>query len=219
MRLPEEPLPHRLHDGVEILLEPVVPRHDHDLARRTGRRYPERITLALHDKSRQANRIELIQAALLRLVCAARWLERKGKAEHAHRARLLGCAAGNSTAHRTAARDDRQARQGDDGQLPDDRDPRCVEHRWARWSASARDTIGLFDQRNCDVDGKGRLCRCHEIRGRDATTSTVTEHESTTWLVDGAHVGAREALGGLDLDGQKQTAFVSSERPGPDRRV
>jgi hypothetical protein len=47
----------------------------------------------------------------------------------------------------------------------------------------------------------------------------VTEHESSTWLVDGAQVGAREALGGLDLDGQKQTAFVSSERPGPDRRA
>jgi hypothetical protein len=32
----------------------------------------------------------------------------------------------------------------------------------------------------------------------------VTEYESTTWLVDGAHVGAREALGGLDLDGQSR---------------
>ena len=165
------------------------------------------------------HRIELIQAALLRLVCAARWLERKGKAEHAHGARLLGCAAGNSTAQRTAARNDRQAGQGACRQLPDDRDPRCVEHRWARWSAAACDTIGLFDQRNCDVDGESRLCRCREVRGRDATTCTVTEHESSTWLVDGAHVGAREALGGLDLDGQEQTAFVSSERPGQDRRA
>jgi hypothetical protein len=47
----------------------------------------------------------------------------------------------------------------------------------------------------------------------------VTEHECSTWLVDVAHVGAREALGGLDLDGQEQTAFVNSERPGPDRRA
>ena len=193
-----------MRDGVEIFLEPVVPRHDHDLSRRAGRRYPERITLALHDKSRHAHRIKLIQAALLRLVCAARWFERKGKAEHAHRARLLGCAAGNSTAHRTTARNDRQAGQGTGRQLPDDRDPRFVEYRWARWSVTARDTIGLFDQRDCDVDGEGRLCRCREIRCRDATTGTVTEHESTTWLVDGAHVGAREALGGLDLDGQSR---------------
>ena len=165
------------------------------------------------------HRIELIQAALLRLVCAPRWLERKGKAEHAHGARLLGCAAGNSTAHRTAARNDWQAGQGAGRQLPDDRDPRCVEHRWARWRTSARDTIGLLDQRNCDLDREGRLCCRREVLGRDATTGTVTEHESTTWLVDGAHVGAREALGGLDLDGQRQTAFVSSERPGPDRRA
>ena len=196
----------------------MVPRHDHDLSRRAGRRYPERITRALHDESRHAHRIELIQAALLRFVCAPRWLERKGKAEHADGARLLGGAAGNSTAQRTAARNDRQAGQGACGKLPDDRDPRCVEHRWARWCAAARNTIGLFDQRNCDVDGEGRLCRCREIRGRDATTGTVTEHESSTWLVDGAHVGAREALGGLDLDGQKQTACVNSERPGQDRR-
>ena len=208
-----------MRDGVEIFLEAVVPRHDHDLSRRAGRRYPERITLALHDKSRHAYRIELIQAALLRLVCASRWLEWKSKAEHADGARLLGGATGNSTAHRAAARNDRQAVQGACRKLTDDRDPRCVEHRWARWGASTRDTIGLFDQRNGDVDGEGRLCRCREIRRRDATTGTVTEHESTTWLVDGAHVGAREALGGLDLDGQKQTAFVSSERPGQDRRA
>ena len=208
-----------MRDGVEILLEPVVPRHDHDLSRRAGRRDPERITLALHDKSRHAHRIELIQAGLLRLVSAARWLERKSEAEHAHGARLPGCAAGNSTAHRAAARNDRQAVQGACRKLPDDRDPRCVEHRWARRGASTRDTIGLFDQRDCDVDGEGRLCRCREIRGRDATTGTVTEHESTTWLVNGAHIGAREALDGLDLDGQVQTAFVSSERPGQDRRA
>jgi hypothetical protein len=186
----------------------VVPRHDHDLSRRAGRRYPERIALALHDESRHAHRIELSQAALLRLVCAPRWLERKGKTEHAHGASLLGCAAGNSTAHRTAARNDRQAGQSADGQLPDDRDPRCVEHRWARWSASARDTVGLLDQRNCDLDGERRLCRRREVLGRDATACTVTEHESGTWLVDGAHVGPSEALGGLDLDGQKQIAFV-----------
>jgi hypothetical protein len=47
----------------------------------------------------------------------------------------------------------------------------------------------------------------------------VTEHESSTWLVDGAHVGAREALGRLDLDGQKQIAFFNSERPELDRRA
>ena len=63
------------------------------------------------------------------------------------------------------------------------------------------------------------MCRCREVRGSDATTCTVTEHESSTWLVDGAHIGAREALGGLDLDGQEQTAFVNSERPGQDRRA
>jgi hypothetical protein len=103
--------------------------------------------------------------------------------------------------------------------LPDDRDPRCVEHRWARWRTSARDAIGLFDQRNCDLDRESRLCCRREVLGRDATTGTVTEHESTTWLVDGAHVGARKALGGLDLDGQKQTAFVSSGRLGPDSRA
>ena len=197
----------------------MVPRHDYDLSRPAGRRYPERITLALHDKSGDAHRIELIQAALLRLVCSARWLERKGKAEHAHGARLLGCAARNSTAQRTAARNDRQAGQGAGRQLPDDRDPRFVEHRWTRWSAAACDTIGLFDQRNCDVDGESRLCRRSEVRGSDATTCTVTEHESSTWLVDGAHVGAREASGGLDLESQEQAASVSSERPGQDRRA
>ena len=185
----------------------MVPRHDHDLSRRAGRRYSERITLALHDKSRHAHRIELIQAALLRFVCAARWLERKGKAEHADGACLLGGAAGNSTAQRAAARNDRQADQGAGRQLSDDRDPRRVEYRWARWSASARDTIGLFDQRNCDVDGEGRLCRCREIRGRDATTRTVTEHESSTWFVDGAHVGAREALGGVDFEQHQIAAY------------
>jgi hypothetical protein len=47
----------------------------------------------------------------------------------------------------------------------------------------------------------------------------VTENESSTWLVDGVHVGARQALGGLDLKGQNQTAFVSAERPGPDRHA
>jgi hypothetical protein len=208
-----------LTNGFEILLEPVVPRHDHDLSRRARRRYPERITLALHDKSRRAHSIELIQAALLRLACAPRWFERKGKAEHAHGARLLGCAAGNSTAHRTAASNERQTGQSTGRQFLDDRDPRCVEHRRARWRASAGDTIGLLDQRNCDLDREGRLCRRREVWGADATTGTVTEHESTTRLVDGAHIGASEAVGGLDLDGQKQTAFISSERLGQDRRA
>ena len=155
----------------------------------------------------------------MRLVRPPWWLERKRKAEHADGARLLGCAAGNSTAHRTAAHNDWQAGQGADGQLPHDRDPRCVEHRWARWRTPAGDAIGLLDQRNCDLDREGRLCCRREVPGRDATTGAVAEHESTTWLVDGAHVGAREALGGLDLDGQKQTAFVNSGRLGPDSRA
>jgi hypothetical protein len=38
-------------------------------------------------------------------------------------------------------------------------------------------------------------------------------------VLDYAIASAREALGGLDLDGQEQTACVNSERPGQDRRA
>ena len=35
----------------------------------------------------------------------------------------------------------------------------------------------------------------------------MTEHESSTWFVDGAHVGAREALGGVDFEQHEIAAY------------
>ena len=180
---------------------------------------PERITLALHDKSRHAHRIRAhpggSAAACLRVAVAR--VEKQGRAR-LRRPSARRC--DRQLDRPSSGRPQRSA--GRPGRLQKvDRRPRstlrralvgAVERVDPRHDRAVRST-----QRRCRR--RGRLVSLAVRSGSgDAATGTVTEDESTTWLVNGARTWRARGLGRSRSRRSKRTAFVSSERPGQDRR-
>ena len=104
----------------------MVARHlDDPRGGAPARRHPERVVLALDDERRDADGVELGQAALLRPARGGGSGERE--AEHADRAGRRSGAAGDARAGGAAAGDERQAAELARAELLDDRRPRGVE--------------------------------------------------------------------------------------------
>ena len=123
----------------------MVASDGHDLARRTGRRNPERIALALHHERRHGYGFELGQAALARLPRARRRLERKCKTEDTGGACCICGPARDARAERAAADDGRKVCELCTAQTLEDGRPDCVELSGGCRRATAGNAIRLLD--------------------------------------------------------------------------
>ena len=149
--------------------------------------------------------LELGQTARPRLAGAARWLERKGQAEHGDGAGRFRRAAGDARPQRAAADQERQTLELAGAQVLDDHEPGGVELPRRGRSAPAGDPVGLFDECDADSFGPGSLARRREIGRLDPAARTMPEDQSGSRFGDGMQVRTCGAVRGLDLEDRHST--------------
>jgi hypothetical protein len=197
---PGEPAPHRGGHGVGIGLEAVIAGDRYDLAGGAGRREPEAIALALNYEHRDLHGVELVLAGHRRLARPRRRLERKRQAEHRHRARVGGGAAGDPPTQRSAADDEWQAGKLGAAQALDHREPGRVEVRCSGRGAPAGDAVRLLDQGDADPLCEGGIARSEEVRRVGASTGSVAEDERGARFLGLVEVGTGRTARGLDVE-------------------
>jgi hypothetical protein len=107
-------------------------------------------------------------------------VDREGEAEDRDGLGLLDGAAGDASACRAAADDQREVFE----QLCDNRDPGLVELACRRLASAAGDAVGLLDQPNAEARAVGRPGRSLEVGRLDPAPGSMPEHDRTARRVD-----------------------------------
>jgi hypothetical protein len=69
-----------------------------------------------------------------------------------------------------------------------------------RWRTSARDPVGLFDERDVEADGLRGSRRRGEVRRVHSAARAVSKHQSRDWLFMDVQLYAGRTVGCLELD-------------------
>ena len=167
---------------------------------RAGGRDAERVACPLDDEHRYLDGVELVEAVgRWRAPVAPRRAQREREAEDACGARLGGCPAGDPCAGRTPSDDEREPAERRAAEMADDRQPRRVELVRGRRRASARDAIGLLDERDGEAGRRARVGGRDEVACLDAAARAVAEGEQPDGSDGLAEVDRRRPVRRLDL--------------------
>jgi hypothetical protein len=191
----------------------MIARNSHNCTARAWRGHPERVALALDDKSRNQYGIELGEAALFGVPW---WMEWEGEADDADRAGRLCGTARDACTGRAPTGQDREPREWAVAKCKHDRRPRRVELRGRGRAAASRNPVGLLDE----GDGKPGGVRCLGSAGQvgrpDSSASSVPEHERRKRRTNRVQKRTRRAMWGGDLEHPASVAGAEPrDQPAP----
>jgi hypothetical protein len=173
-----KPGSYRVTDCGEIGAQAVVTVYQHHRAALGSGRKAEPISLPLHDERRHCHGIELEETALRRR-CAgtARRPERECEAEHSDGAGRRSGAAGDPSAGRAPADDEREALQLACKQTLDHRRPRRIELMRRCRSTPSRNAVRLLDENDVQSSRVRDARDRNEVRRLHAATRAMAKQE------------------------------------------